>query len=119
KAIKEGYNGKLVELYKDKVEAKEILDLAQGGEELSLKIINESARRLGQGLSILIDILNPEAIIIGSIYTRCENLFNKILKREIEKEALDISFRECKILPAKLNENIGDLASLIVATGNY
>ncbi|MEG0300397.1 ROK family protein [Cetobacterium sp.] len=119
KAIKEGYNGKLVELYKDKIEAKEILDLAQGGEELSLKIINESARRLGQGLSILIDILNPEAIIIGSIYTRCENLFNKILKREIEKEALDISFRECKILPAKLNENIGDLASLIVATGNY
>ncbi|MEG1338628.1 ROK family protein [Cetobacterium sp.] len=119
KAIKEGYNGKLVELYKDKIEAKDILDLAQGGEELSLKIINESARRLGQGLSILIDILNPEAIIIGSIYTRCENLFNKILKREIEKEALDISFRECKILPAKLNENIGDLASLIVATGNY
>lgn len=119
KAIKEGYNGKLVELYEDEIEAKEILDLAQKGEELSLKIIDESAKRLGQGLSILIDILNPEAIIIGSIYTRCENLFNKRLKRELEKEALDISFRECKILPAKLNENIGDLASLIVATGNY
>ncbi|WP_297598793.1 ROK family protein [uncultured Cetobacterium sp.] len=119
KAIKEGYNGKLVELYKNKIEAKEILDLAQSGEELSLKIIDESAKRLGQGLSILIDILNPEAIIIGSIYTRCENLFNEKLEMELEKEALDISFRECKILPAKLNENIGDLASLIVATGNY
>ncbi|MBC2850102.1 ROK family protein [Cetobacterium sp. 8H] len=119
KAIKEGYNGRLVELYRNRIEAKEILDLAQDGEELSLKIINESARRLGQGLSILIDILNPEAIIIGSIYTRCENLFNKRLKREIQKEALDISLRECKILPAKLNENIGDLAALIVATGNY
>lgn len=92
---------------------------ASEGEILSKKIIEESAKRLGQGLSILIDVLNPEAIIIGSIYSRCENLFKPIVDLILEKECVEQSLNSCKILPAKLSENVGDLAAIIVTTGEY
>jgi hypothetical protein len=35
----------------------------------------------------------------------------------IEREALEDSRRVCKIVPAKLSENIGDYAALCVAGG--
>lgn len=63
--------------------------LAFEEEILSKKIIEESAKKLGQGLSILIDVLNPEAIIIGSICSRCENLFKPIVDLILEKECVE------------------------------
>lgn len=118
--LTKGYYGPLKEKYeKGSIEAKDILVLASEGEILSKKIIEESAKRLGQGLSILIDVLNPEAIIIGSIYSRCENLFKPIVDLILKKECVEQALNSCKILPAKLNENVGDLAAIIVATGEY
>lgn len=118
--LAKGYSGPLKEKYENNlVEAKDILMLASKGEMLSKKIVGESAKRLGEGLSILIDILNPEAIVIGSIYSRCGELFNPVMDTVLKKECLEESLRGCKILPAKLNENVGDLAAVIVATGDY
>ncbi|MCD5413554.1 MAG: hypothetical protein LR001_00905 [Clostridiales bacterium] len=70
-------------------------------------------------LSILIDILNRELIIIGGVYTQAENYFQKIINKVIEEEALQINRKSCKIVPAKLRDNIGDYAALITAFGNY
>ncbi|MGL5592859.1 MAG: ROK family protein [Cetobacterium sp.] len=119
-ALAKGYSGPLKKKYeRGSIEAKHILTLAFEGEALSKKIIDESARRLGQGLSILIDILNPEAIVIGSIYSRCENLFKPIVDLVLEKECIEQSLNGCKVVPAELSENVGDLAAIIVASGEY
>lgn len=99
--------------------AKELLQDAQNRNDEALKVVEESATYLGTALSILIDILNPEAIVIGSIYTRCENLFVEKMKEVLKKEALEASLNCCEILPAKMGENIGDLAAIMVATGEY
>lgn len=99
--------------------AQEVLEQAQNGNHLAKSIIDESASYLGLGLSILIDILNPEAIIIGSIYTRCENLFHEKVTEILKKETLKISFDNCKILKSELKESLGDLAAIVVATGEY
>lgn len=67
------------------------------------------------GLSILIDLLNPERIIIGGIYSRNEDLLFPSLQRTIRKEALSRSRSVCRIVPSGLGEKIGDVASLSVA----
>lgn len=105
--------------FKDGLTAKDIFQLADNNNEIALKIIEECATRLGQGLSILIDILNPQVIVIGSIYSRQEKYFKYKIDEILEKETLSISKENCKILPAKLGDSIGDYASLIVATGDY
>lgn len=43
---------------------------------------------LGKGLSVLIDVLNPERVVIGSIFARSEGLLRAGMKRVINKEAL-------------------------------
>ena len=57
-----------------------VAEAANSGDSLALEIFNTVARRLGQGLSILIDILNPECIIIGSIYLRQKSLLETTMR---------------------------------------
>lgn len=99
----------------EKVTAKTVALAARQGDELALEIMRLSARQLGRSLSILVDILNPEAIVIGSIYTRNEDLFLPIVQEVLSKEALPLSSGVCRILPAALGEQIGDYAALSVA----
>ena len=63
----------------------------------------------------MIDILNPECIVIGSIYARNVNLFNSAVEEIIKKEALGQSLNVCQIKPAQLGENIGDYAAISIA----
>jgi len=67
------------------------------------------------GLSVLIDILNPERIVLGGIYTRCEELFLSKMTEVLSREALAPSLSVCKVVPAVLGESIGDIAALAVA----
>jgi len=89
-----------------------VAEAAKNGDCLAKKIYDICANKLGMGLSILIDILNPEAIVIGSIYSRSSELFDSIINDVIKKEALPHSHNVCKILPATLGNSIGDFAAL-------
>ena len=95
--------------------AKDIADAARAGDVTARKIFNKCGEMLGKGLSVLVDVLNPERIIIGSIYTRCTDLLEKAMRKTLTKESLSVSLRCCEVVPAKLNENIGDMAALAVA----
>lgn len=97
------------------ITTKKVCLLAQDGDKDALEIINKSATKLGYGLSILIDLINPEAIVIGSIYARNENLFKPTVEKIINEECIEFSSNVCKILPAKLGEQTGDYATIVVA----
>ncbi|MCQ2478326.1 MAG: ROK family protein, partial [Clostridia bacterium] len=85
------------------------------GDEIAIKVYNTCGEYLGKGLSVLIDILNPEMIVIGSVFARSENLLQETKEKIIKKEALKLSSEVCKIVPAKLAEEIGDYAALATA----
>ena len=99
----------------DSVTTKDVFEAARAGDSLALDIVHISAEYLGKGLAILIDILNPECIVIGSIYTRNEDLFKPHVQRILEKEAIPAAREVCRIVPAKLGDSIGDYAALSVA----
>lgn len=88
---------------------------AQAGDELALSIMEHTGKMLGKGLAMLIDILNPERIVIGSIFLRQEDLLRGPMEAVIQKEALSHTRRVCQILPAGLGESLGDYAALSVA----
>jgi len=95
--------------------AKDVAEAARQGDTLSLSILEECAHKLGQGLAILIDVLNPERIILGSIFTRCETLLRASIEDSISKEALPETCKACTIVPAELGEFIGDYGAATVA----
>jgi glucokinase len=97
------------------VTAQRVAEAANSGDPLALEIYDICGTYLGKGLSVLIDILNPEYIVIGSIYVRASHLLIPSLEKTLQEEALPLARKVCRIVPAELGEQIGDMASLSVA----
>jgi glucokinase len=98
--------------------AQVVADAAWKGDPLAKEIYNLCGTYFGKGLSILIDILNPELIIIGSIFVRSGDLLLSAIESKIQEESLILSSKVCRIVPAGLGEFIGDYAALSVAVYN-
>ncbi len=99
----------------DEVNAKTISIAADNGDKTALEVYALSGKYLGKGLSVIIDILNPEKIVIGSIFTRSKELLWDTCYEQLKKEALGVSLDVCEVVKAELHEQIGDFAAATVA----
>ena len=102
-----------------KISAKSIAESAKKGNADALKVYEICAEKLGMGISILIDILNPEKIVIGSVFQRSGELMIDKMNEIIRSETLIYSREVCSVVPAKLGDDIGDYAALAVAEQTY
>ena len=107
------------------VTARDVCMFASKGDSAALEILEDSGRHLGAGLSVLIDILNPERIVIGGIFTHCREYLGPAAEVIIRREALEAARAVCTVVPAaravctvvpaSLGKAIGDYGSLGVA----
>ncbi len=97
------------------INAKIVGDAAEAGDALAREIYEISGTYLGRGLSILIDLLNPEKIIIGSIFAKSRGLLWPAASKVIQRECLGFSAKACSVVPAELGDKVGDYAALTVA----
>jgi len=95
--------------------AKMVAEAAFQGDPVAIDVYKVCAQYLGKGLSILIDVLNPERIILGSIYGRSKDLLASYMYEVINEETIPESNRACQIVSPGLAENIGDMAALCLA----
>lgn len=120
KEIKKGRKSDYIEnIGIDNISAKLLAEGCRKDDWFSKKVYKTSGKMLGESLAIIIDLLNPSRIVIGGIFMRSGDLLIKEARKIIKKEALPLSRKVCKILPASLGESIGDISALVVATGNY
>ena len=101
------------------VKYRQIAEYARKGNLFCRRVFNVSGKMLGKALSIVIDLLNPQVIILGGIFMRANDLLYPTMQKELEKECLPFSLKVVKILPAGLSENIGDYAALSIAKGDF
>jgi len=101
-----------------RLSAKDLAEATRAGDEFAVKILEESARMLGRGLALLVDVLNPELIVIGSVYARNEDLFRDIAVEEMRKEALAPAASACRIAPSKLGEELPLYAPIALVSGD-
>ena len=97
------------------VTTEKVAEAAHRGDLLAKQVFEIAARELGRGLAILVDVLNPERIVIGSIYARQMDLLREKMLESLRQEALPGALAVCQVVPAGLGEAVGDLASLSVA----
>ena len=95
--------------------AKELFRRVDAGDAFCTAVFEESAEKLATILAYTIDILNPEVISLGGVFMRQAERFMKIVGPILEREALSLSRKVCRIVPAGLGESIGDYAALAVA----
>ena len=98
----------------ESIDAKKISEAYSQGDALAKQIFDTVGHYLGRGLAILIDVLNPEVIVIGSIYGRQKAALDEKMLQALKQEALPASRKACRIVPASLGERIGDYAAVTV-----
>ena len=98
-----------------KTTTRQIADAAKDGDPLARAIMGEAGRRLGEALAFIIDLLNPERIVIGGFYPHCRRLLDPAMRKTLAREALPHSLAACRILPAKLGETIGSYGAIAIA----
>jgi glucokinase len=94
--------------------AKELAKRADTGDPQALAVWEEIGTQFGRGLAVLVDLLNPEAIVAGSIFTRAYRFLYEPAMRALREEALPESLANFRLLPAELGDQIGDYAAIAI-----
>ncbi len=99
--------------FPEDVTAKEVAQRTiEQGDEAALAVLREAGEYLGRGLAMLVDILSPEMIILGSLAVRLgDHLLGPALE-VLEKEAEPTALEAVRVVPSELGERIGDLAPI-------
>jgi glucokinase len=97
------------------ITARDVGLAADKGDALARRIVIQCGEKLGMALAILVDIINPERIVIGGLAMRLGDLLLEPARRTLAEEALQPSVAVCQVVPAALGERIGDVAALCIA----
>ena len=99
----------------ESLSARDIWNAAQAGDAVALRIVRSTGKRLGEAMAILIDLFNPDCIVVGGLALRMGDAILGPAREVVEKEALPESRQRCRITTAGLGEQIGDVAALCIA----
>jgi glucokinase len=95
--------------------AERIFVAGKQGDELALEIFRRMGVYLGIGLANLINILNPEMIVIGGGVVNGWDLFAKHMQQQIEERAFPLLAARVKIERAKCGDDAGLLGAARLA----
>jgi glucokinase len=120
-AIESGESTKITELVKNdlsKITSKVVYDAAVAGDKIARRIMLETGKYLGIGIATLINLLNPEMVILGGGVMKAGDWILIPAKEEVEKRAFKFLVGRTPIVLAKLGNNAGMIgAAGIVFSG--
>ena len=100
---------------REDVTAAAVAGAAAQGDPQARELLAGAGERLGEALAILIDILNLERIVLGSVYMRSRKWLVPAMRAALAREALPDSLAACQILPSALGEDVGNYGAIAVA----
>ena len=108
KLIEEGHATKIQELVEGNMESINldvVLRAAQGGDQLARELVEHAAMQLGIRIAYLVNLLNPDVVIIGGGIERVGSLLLEPVWRCVKKYAYEEPASLVDVLPAQLGEN--------------
>ena len=92
-----------------------IYEAGMKGDALALAVLTKMGTYLGAGLSNVVNLLNPEMIVVGGGVANGWQLFGKYTRSEVERRAFPVAVRRLKIEPAKCGDDAGLLGAARLA----
>lgn len=80
---------------------------ARKGDSLSIRVWQEAGRYLGIGLSILVNLINPDRIVLCGGVSKAGNLFIKSALEALKKYSMEVPCRTVKVVFSKLGDDAG------------
>lgn len=99
----------------ENIDIKCLLAAVKKSDFLALDFWEEYTERLAQGIGILLQTLNPDAIILGTIAAHNKELVMQPLNQALPRYAWKAPLEHCRIEPTTLGSNLGKLGALALA----
>jgi len=82
----------------------ELVDGALDGDPMSVELIRYAGHRLGVGIANMLNLLNPEMVILGGGIARAQDILLDAVRTTIAGLSLPASIRNAEIRMTGLNE---------------
>ena len=115
--LKENKHSKLYETFihkKENITPILIIDAAHNGDRFAISMINEVGKSLGKGISYLIQILNPEIVILDGILSKAKEYLITPIKQSLYNHCLPKVREDTQIILSPLGDDIGIIGSATV-----
>jgi glucokinase-like ROK family protein len=96
--------GRLTDENPERIDAETVVKAAQLEDQYAIGLLSEMGEQLGKGIAVLINIFNPEMIILGGKIGMAENYIIDPLQLSLNKYAISRIKRDCQIVTSKLRE---------------
>jgi glucokinase len=118
KSIAAGESSALTAMVAGKPEAitaKEVSLAAEGGDPLALKVVAEAANYLGVGMTNVVNIFNPDMVVIGGSVAKMGDRLLDPVRQVVAETAFGLSAKAVHIVPAGLGDDVGLLGAALYA----
>ena len=114
--IKNGATSVLTKKFKalEEIKLNDIISAAKKDDTLCIEAINYIGDKLGRGIASLINIFNPELIIIGGVIAKSEEYLSLPLKNAVNKYSLSTVNRDTKIIISSKNDNLASFGACLL-----
>lgn len=93
----------------------EIIDAINREDPLCIEILEEIGQKLGKQIASLINIFNPELVIIGGRLSLVEDYLTEPIKSAIRKYSLNLVNKDSLIAVSKLKDKAGVIGACMLA----
>jgi glucokinase len=99
------------EFFKKRIDTITLYNMARKGDEKAIETWKETGKYLGIGLANIVDMFNPDVIVIGGGIASAGELLLNSAKSEMRKNILSLSAKKTQVLKTKLGEYAGAIGA--------
>jgi glucokinase len=102
-------------LLESQLSAEKVAEAGLEGDELALEVFKRMGTQLGIATATLVNLLNPEMVVIGGGVANSWSLFEKYLRQEVDRRAFPLPAQRVKIAAAQCGDDAGVLGAARLA----
>ena len=115
--VETGSSSQLVKKFKklDEIKLRDLIDAAHNEDMLCIDLIAQIGEKIGRGLGVLINIFNPELVILGGILAETDDYIRLPIKSALNKYSLSLVNNDSQLRISKLGEKAGVIGGCLMA----
>ena len=99
----------------ENLKLQDIIDAAQNDDVLAIELIAQVGEKIGRGLAVLINIFNPELVILGGTLAQTSDYVRLPIRSALNKYSLSLVANDSQLKMSKLGEKAGVIGGCLMA----
>ncbi|ANE49995.1 ROK family protein [Flavisolibacter tropicus] len=115
--VEAGTTSQLAKKYKhlDEIKLHDLIEAAYNEDMLCIDLIAQIGEKIGRGLGVLINLFNPELVILGGMLAKTGDYIRLPIKSALNKYSLSLVNNDSQLRISKLGEKAGVIGACLMA----